>query len=84
MSDILTVDVARSAAGRSAASLKAAIGAAHADVFDFDALSQVLAKASAQDNLPVGRRRRIESLLSVLKSQRFFAMPGEGDDQTAQ
>lgn len=76
LSDILAVDVAHSAAGNSAASLKAAIGSGHADVFDFDALSNVLAKASVRDNLPVGRRRRIESLLQVLKSQRFFAVPG--------
>jgi hypothetical protein len=84
LSDILTVDVAHSAAGRSAASLKAAIGTAHAEVFDFDALSQVLGKMSAKDNLPASRRRRIESLLSVLKSQRFFALPGKGGAQTAQ
>jgi 4Fe-4S single cluster domain of Ferredoxin I len=80
LSDILTVDVAHSAAGRSAASLKAAIGTGHADVFDFEALSQVLGKASVRDNLPVGRRRRIESLLTVLKAQRFFSIPGTGDD----
>ena len=83
LTDILEGDVARSAAGRSAASLKAAIGSGHADVFDFDALSQVLGKTSARDNLPVGRRRRIESLLSVLKAQRFFAIPGKGNGQTA-
>jgi hypothetical protein len=64
------------AAGCSAESLKAAIGSGHADVFDFDALSNVLAKASVRDNLPMGRRRRIESLLDVLKSQRFFPTPG--------
>jgi len=76
LSDILAVDVAHSAAGCSAESLKAAIGSGHADVFDFDALSNVLAKASVRDNLPMGRRRRIESLLDVLKSQRFFPTPG--------
>jgi hypothetical protein len=83
LSDVLKVDVARSAAGRSAASLMASIGSPHADVFDFDALSQVLAPASAQDNLSAGRRRRIESLLSVLKSQRFFALPGAGGEASA-
>jgi len=83
LSDILTVDVAHSAAGRSAASLKAAIGSRHADVFDFEALSQVLGKASV-DNLPLGRRRRIESLLTVLKAQRFSPAPGTGEDPAAQ
>ena len=76
MSDILAVDVAHSAAGCSAESLKAAIGSGHADVFDFDALSNVLANASVRDNLPMGRRRRIESLLDVLKSQ--LCDPGRG------
>jgi hypothetical protein len=84
LSDILTVDATGSAAGRSAASLKASIGSGHADVFDFDALSQVLGKAAARDNMPAARRRRIEALLAVLSSQRFFAPPGKADGNNAQ
>ncbi len=76
LSDILAVDTAGSEAGRSAASLKAAIGSGHADVFDFDMLSKVLGKASARDNLPPARRHRIESLLQALTAQRFFTLPG--------
>ena len=78
LSNILQADAARSEAGRSAAGLKASIGSGHAEVFDFAALSRVLAKTSAKDGLPAGRRRRIESLLSVLKSQRFLTVPGDG------
>lgn len=84
LSNILQADAARSEAGRSAQSLKAAIGAGYAEVFDFDALSRVLAKTSARDGLPAGRRRRIESLLSVLKSQRFLPVPGDGHEHPAQ
>jgi hypothetical protein len=78
LSNILQADAARSEAGRSAAGLKASIGSGHAEVFDFAALSRVLARTSAKDGLPASRRRRIESLLSVLKSQRFLAVPGDG------
>ena len=84
LSNILQADAAHSEAGRSAEGLKAAIGAGHAEVFDFDVLSRVLAKTSAKDGLPAGRRRRIESLLTVLKSQRFLPVPGDGHEHPAQ
>ncbi len=75
LSNILQVDFAYSKAGRSADSLKAAVGAAHAEVFDFVAMSRMLGKSSPNTALPVGRHRRIEQLLTVLKSQRFFGAP---------
>jgi len=59
LSNILQADAARSEAGRSAASLKAAIGPGHAEVFDFAALSRVLSKTSAGGGLsadPCARR----------------------------
>ena len=84
LSNILQADAARSPAGHSADGLKAAIGPGHAEVFDFVALSRVLARTSARDGLPVGRRRRIESLLSVLTSQRFLPVPGDGHRHAAQ
>ena len=76
LSEILAVDVAHSAAACNAASLKASIGGAHADVFDFDLLSKTLSGVTVRDNLPAARRRRIESLLQLLNAQRFFALPG--------
>ena len=82
LSDILRVDFAHSKAGRSADSLKAAVGAAHAEVFDFVAMSRILGKSSADAALPAGRRRRIEQLLTALKSQRFFSAP-PGTDTAA-
>jgi hypothetical protein len=84
LSNILQADAARSEAGRSAACLKASIGSGHAEVFDFAALSRVLAKTSAQGGLTAGRRRRIESLLSALKSQRFLRVPDDGQEHAAQ
>jgi len=79
LSNILEADAARSAAGRSADALKSAIGSGHAEVFDFAALSRVLSSTAAREGLPAGRRRRVEALLSVLKSQRFLPVPGDGE-----
>ncbi len=79
LSNILEADVARSAAGRSADALKSAIGSGHAEVFDFAALSRVLSSSAAREGLPAGRRRRVEALLSVLKSQRFLPVPDESE-----
>jgi len=78
LSNILQADAARSAAGRSAASLKASIGSGHAEVFDFAVLSRLLSRTSAREGLPAGRRHRVESLLEVLKSQRFVPVPDNG------
>ncbi len=81
LSEILAADLVRSEAGRSPQSLQAAMGAAHADVFDFEALSRVLAKAAPATAMPASRRRRIQSLLLVLQSQRFFgAVRGVGGE----
>ena len=72
LTDILQADFAGSKAGRSASSLKASVGNAHEDEFDFDAMSRMLGKTAPRSALPVARRRRIEALLNVLKSQRFY------------
>jgi hypothetical protein len=84
LANILQADAARSEAGRSAAGLKASIGSGHAEVFDFAVLSRVLARTSAQGGLTASRRRRIESLLSVLKSQRFLPVRGKGPEDQGQ
>ncbi len=80
LSNILQADAARSAAGRSPESLKAAIGAGHAEVFDFAAMSRLLGR-NAGEGMPAKRRRRIESLLEVLESQRFVPLPGAAQDR---
>ena len=83
LSNILEADAARSAAGRSADALKASIGTGHAEVFDFAALSRVLSRTAAKEGLPASRRRRIEALLAVMKSQRFLPLPEEGRKRAA-
>jgi len=76
LGDILRADLARSAAGRSPASLKASVGGIHGEAFDFEAMSRFLAPISAEGALSESRRGRIESALATLKSQRFYAAPG--------
>ena len=79
LSDILSAEFVRSKEGLSAERLRASIGAAHQDVFDFDAMSRLLAEASPKVPMPESRRQRVRGLLSTLRSQRFFAPAGESD-----
>ncbi|MGD0025608.1 MAG: hypothetical protein ABSC37_13475, partial [Xanthobacteraceae bacterium] len=72
LADILRTDYLRSPAGRSAESLQATVGPAHQALFDFSAMSKLL-KSSPREALSESRRRRVESALAILKSQRFFA-----------
>jgi len=60
LSEILQTDFIRSDAGRSAPRLRAAVGAAMEDAFDFDAMSSVLARVSGKDPLPESRRQRVQ------------------------
>jgi hypothetical protein len=84
LQNILDADAARSEAGRSASSLKAAIGSGHAEVFDFAALSRVLSSTAGKGGLAGSRRRRVESLLAVLRSQRFLQVPDDGEPRGAE
>jgi ferredoxin len=73
LSDILQADFARSAAGRSAASLEASLGSLHGDVFDFEALSRVVGSTAA--TVPADDRvTRIRALMATLESQRFYSI----------
>jgi hypothetical protein len=76
LGEVLRADFVRSDAGRSAESLRAAVGTVHADDFDFDAFSRVLTKAAPPATLPAGRRERIDAALQALRSQRFFQTAG--------
>jgi len=73
LDDMLRADRARSAEGRSAASLKASFGALHDAAFDFDSMSKFLGTVSVQTALSSSRRGRIESTLADLRAQRFYA-----------
>jgi len=69
---ILAADFVQSDEGRSAERLAASLASREAG-FDTEAMSRLLARALPERLLPMTRRMRIRSLLSVLKSQRFFA-----------
>jgi hypothetical protein len=79
LSDILSADFIRSKEGLSAERLRASVGAAHQGVFDFDAMSRVLAEAAPSVPMPESRRQRVRGLLATLRTQRFFPPAGESD-----
>ena len=78
LDDILQADFAASPEGRSPDRLRAAIGPAHAAMFDFDAMARLLARAASATGLDAERRRRIGWLIGVLRGQRFAPLPGSG------
>ena len=76
LENILRADRALSKAGRGAAQLRAAVGTVHGDAFDFEQMARLLAPVSAESTLSPSRRRRIETVLEALRTQRFFALAG--------
>ncbi|MEI8080546.1 MAG: hypothetical protein WCI74_01695 [Actinomycetes bacterium] len=80
LSDILRADFENSREGKSAENLRASFGTGPMDAFDFEAMSRMLGQSTSANQLPDSRRRRIEGLLSVLQSQRFFATPSSSHD----
>lgn len=77
-SDILRAAYVRSEAGQRPLALRAAVGAFHADSFDFDAMSRLVGRGVPKEDLPPARRQRIEHALAVLRSQRFYPDPKAG------
>ena len=75
LSDILRAAFIHSAAGQQPGALRASVGGAHQNMFDFDAMSRLVGRRAPKDELSAARRRRIESALEVLRGQRFFADP---------
>jgi hypothetical protein len=78
LAEILRADFVRSDEGRSAASLRAAIGGTQGSAFDFDAMSRLLTRAAPKAGMPASRRARIESLLATLQAQAFVAAADAG------
>lgn len=76
LSDLVKADYLRSEAGRHAETLEAGFGGAHRALFDFQVMARLLAKPSGGSALSEARRRRIESALSALRAERFFAAEG--------
>jgi hypothetical protein len=81
LSGILEADFMKSEAARTPRALRSSVGTAYEGVFDFEAMSRVLAEGSSNGRLPETRRRRIEAALSVLQSQRFHGPSDEPADQ---
>ncbi|MBS1227804.1 MAG: pyruvate flavodoxin/ferredoxin oxidoreductase domain protein [Proteobacteria bacterium] len=72
LSDIIKADFVNSDAGKSAENLRASFGNGPMDSFDFAAMSRILVKASAKKKPAKSRQKRVQNLLAVLQSQRFF------------
>ena len=87
LENVLRADFARSEAAMAAPALQASFGSAHHGMFDFGVMSQLLSRGGSQDGSRGGldppRRRRIEDVLAVLKTQRFFPDPGSAGDAAA-
>lgn len=80
LSDILKADFQNSRAGRSAENLKTSFGTGPMDAFDFEAMAAILGETAPRGQIPDTRRERIQGLLSVLQSQRFFATASSSED----
>jgi len=72
LSDILRAAFVHSQAGQQPEALKSGFGSLHDSVFDFAAMSRLVARNVPQDELPPLRRQRIEWALGVLRSQPFY------------
>ena len=72
LSEIIKADFINSDAGKSAENLRASFGTGPEDRFDFAAMSRLLIKASPKKKLSKSRQKRVQSLLTVLQSQKFF------------
>jgi hypothetical protein len=78
LSDILRAAFVHSQAGQQPQALQAGFGSLHTDIFDFSAMSKLVARNVPKDELPAARRKRIEWALSVLRTQPFYPASGTG------
>jgi hypothetical protein len=72
LSDILRAAYIHSEAGQRPEALRASIGSPHGDEFDFAVMSKLVGRRAQKDELPAGRRTRIEWALEVLRRQEFY------------
>jgi ferredoxin len=75
LADILRADYMRSSEALKKTALEASFGGAQRALFDFDRMNEILSRVEPRGGLGEKRRQRVESALSVLKAQRFFAPP---------
>jgi ferredoxin len=72
LSDIRRAAWVHSQAGQQSQALCEAVGDMHRDVFDFEAMSRLVARRAPKDELPAARRQRIDKALEVLATQTFW------------
>ncbi len=72
LSDILKSEFERSAEGLSSKRLQASVGTGYAQVFDFEKMAGLLAKTQRKQGMPESRKARINELLKILRTQRFY------------
>ncbi|MGE5337514.1 MAG: ferredoxin [Gemmatimonadota bacterium] len=75
LTDILRAAHVHSEAGQRPEALRATVGGADADAFDFGMMSKLISRNTPRDQLPPARRQRIEWALSVLRAQGFYPDP---------
>jgi hypothetical protein len=75
LSDILRAAYIHSEAGQQPSALRASVGSAGDDEFDFKVMSRLVARRAPKDELPAARRKRIEWALSIMRTQRFHPDP---------
>jgi hypothetical protein len=72
LSDVLKAEFERSAEGLSSKRLQASVGTGYAQVFDFEKMAGLLAKTQRKQGMPESRKARINELLKILRTQRFY------------
>ncbi|MBL8288853.1 MAG: ferredoxin [Rubrivivax sp.] len=72
LSDIRRAAWVHSQAGQQPQALRLAVSARHAEAFDFEVMSRLVARRAPADELPAARRQRIEWALAVLSRQTFW------------
>ena len=78
--DILDAEIVGSTVGRAPERLRAGVGASFAGTFDFAAMSRILVEAKPSFELSGERRERIQGLIGVLESQRFYPIGSDGPE----
>lgn len=84
LSNIVHADFATSDAARTPQQLQASMRGAFETAFDFDRMSAMLTRAHPTSGLSAARRQRIENVLRVLTSQRFFRAESDAHEHEAE
>lgn len=70
--NLLKVDDLKTDQSREPKKLKQTLGRRYKEAFDFELMAELLQDSTPNNRLPADRRRRIESALAILESQKFF------------